>query len=131
MKLPADRFPHPADENSADHPIHLAAHALLPWRVRGRRVGYQLSFSHDELMAHMQTHNELVECCEEADEFLAQCRKPVGITSEKWSYWAKALRGLAKTPELLLELSGEEFRQFQLAMFEFGNALPGTQGGAL
>lgn len=128
MRLPPDPHrPSLPEERAAGERVVAVAKSLLPWRVDGRLPGYYLDFRADHLKRHVAARANLIETIEEAIDVLSCMTRPPAIPEQQWVHWGQAFQGLSKTPETLLALSGEEFRQFQLAMFEFGNALAGTE----
>jgi hypothetical protein len=124
MKLPPDSNRHvPSDETIAGACVAAVAEDLLPWRVGGRLPGYYLDFHAAHLDRHAAARASLIERIEEAIELLACLSRPDEIPEAQWIHWGHAFEGLAKTPETLLDLSGDEFRKFHLALWNFAHAL--------
>jgi hypothetical protein len=123
MKLPDSHRYVPPEETVGGACVATVAEGLLRWRVHGRLPGFYLDFGAAQQELHVTARTEIVEAFEEALDVLSYMSRPDHIAEDRWAHWGKAFQGLAVNPETILAISGDEFRKFHLAMWDFAHAL--------
>lgn len=126
MKLPPDRFLGMAHESStAADQIARLADQLLPWRAEGRAAGYRMQLTEPEFMRHAQARAVVMDHAKMAIQALEEAIKPPGMVKGRWTHWQETIRAISLRPEMLLEIQGEDFREFHVAMIKLGHVLSG------